>query len=60
LVEKGTERVASLDWGASAVAHLGLFREVLEAGNLGRRASGWRAAAGHSPAGIVIRSPGRQ
>ncbi len=60
LVERGTRRAASLDWGASAAAHLSLFREVLGAGDLGRRASGWRAAAGHSPAGIVIRSPGRQ
>ncbi len=62
LVDKGTQRAASLEWGASAAAHLGLFRKVLADGDLGRRASRWPAAAAvatPSPAGIVIRSRDR-
>jgi glycosyltransferase involved in cell wall biosynthesis len=64
LIAKGTQRAASLDWGASAAEHFGLFREVLAAGDLGGRASRWpgaeAAVAPPSPAGMAIPSPDRR
>jgi len=63
LVEKGTRRAPSLDWSASAAEHLGLFTEVLAAGDLDRRTSRWptaAVAAAPSSAGVVLRGPDRR
>lgn len=63
LVEKGTRRAASLDWSASAAEHLGLFSEILAAGDLDRQTSRWpRAAVAAAPssAGVVLRGPDRR
>ena len=45
LALRGIRRAASLDWAASAAAHLQLFREVLAARSLGRRVFPWSTAA---------------
>ena len=63
LVEKGTRRAASLDWSASAAEHLGLFGEILAAGDRDRRTSRWptaAVAAAPSSAGVVLRGPDRR
>jgi glycosyltransferase involved in cell wall biosynthesis len=62
LVEKGARRATTFDWDASAAEHLRLFREVIVASDLGRRASRWHAAAldaASSSPGVVLQGRDR-
>lgn len=61
LTSRGIRRAASLDWAASANAHLHLFREVLAARALGRRVFPWSAAtaAATPSSAIVLRNRSR-